>query len=108
MFLFCRSGSVEGKPFRFHNRTVQFDLESSSPSDSNNSNLSHGTTATSSSDGGMEPVGCSVDFYSAAVIAHMGSTLCTYKESTYPYRYDGREWLLSSCAPMQLKITSPS
>jgi hypothetical protein len=82
---------VEGKPFRFHNRTVQFDLESSSPSDSNNSNLSHGTTATSSSDGGTEPVDCSVDFYSAAVIARMGSTLCTYKESTCPYRYDGSE-----------------
>lgn len=81
-----RSGSVEGKPFRFHNRTVQFDLESSSPSDSNNSNLSHGTTATSSSDGGTEPIECSVDFYSASMIARMGSTLCTYKESTYPYR----------------------
>lgn len=91
VFLFCRSGSVEGKPFRFRNRTVQFDLESSSPSDSNNSNLSHGTTATSSSDGGTEPMYCSVDFYSASMIARMGSTLCTYKESTYPYRYDGRK-----------------
>jgi hypothetical protein len=91
MFLFFRSGSVEGKPFRFHNRTVQFDLESSSPSDSNNSNLSRGTTTTSSSDGGMELTGCPVDFYSASVIARIGSTLCTYKESTYPYRYDGTE-----------------
>jgi hypothetical protein len=85
--MFCSSGSVEGKPFRFHNRTVQFDVDSSSPSDSNNSNSSHGTTATSSSDGGMELTECPmVDFYSASVIASMGSTFCTSKESTYPYR----------------------
>jgi hypothetical protein len=34
------------------------------------------------------------------MIARMGSTLCTYKESTYPYRYDGIEWLksLHTCA----------
>jgi hypothetical protein len=86
MFLFCRSASVEGKPYRFHSRTVQFDLDSSSPSDSNNSNLSHGTTTTSSSDGGIELTECPVGFYSASVIASMGLTFCTYKESPYPYR----------------------
>ncbi|XP_033609208.1 mitogen-activated protein kinase kinase kinase 4 isoform X3 [Cryptotermes secundus] len=81
------SGSIEGKPFRFHNRTIQFDVDSSSPSDSNNSNLSHGTTTTSSSDGGMELTACPViDFYSASAIASMGSTFCSSKESTYPYR----------------------
>jgi hypothetical protein len=89
VFLFCRSGSVDGKPFRFLNRTVQFDLESSSPSDSNNSNLSHSTTTTSSSDGTAELTGCPMDFYNASVIARMGPTLFAYKESTYPYRYDG-------------------
>jgi hypothetical protein len=63
-------------------------MDSSSPSDSNNSNLSHGTaTTTSSSDGGLELTECPmVDFYSASAIASMGSTFYSSKESTYPYR----------------------
>ena len=88
LFSIYRSGSIEGKPGRFRNRTVQFDLDASgSPSDSNNSNLSHGTNATSSSDGGVDFSDCPVDFYNASMIASMGS-FCVTKETTYPYRYD--------------------
>ncbi|XP_069698248.1 mitogen-activated protein kinase kinase kinase 4 isoform X1 [Periplaneta americana] len=81
-----RSASVEGRPFRFRNRTVHFDVDSSSPSDSNNSNLSHGTNTTSSSEGGMDLPDCPVEFYSASMIASMVSTSYSYKESIYPYR----------------------
>ena len=87
--LICRSGSIDGKPSRCRNKTVQFDLDiSGSPSDSNNSNLSHGTNATSSSDGGMDFAEGSMDFYNVSMIASMGSTFCVTKEATYPYRYD--------------------
>ncbi|KAJ9598147.1 hypothetical protein L9F63_026746, partial [Diploptera punctata] len=82
-----RSGSIDGKPSRCRNRTVQFDLDASgSPSDSNNSNLSHGTNATSSSEGGMDFAEYTMDFYNASMLASMGSTFCVTKEATYPYR----------------------